>query len=202
MVKKLLVSFICATTIGSLLGCGGPTPDGVTFNPAQAAKLAMEDYDADGDGLITDVESEKCPALKSAFKRIDTDGDQSINSQEFEARIDYFVNADATIISGSVEIKKNSQPVPDATVTFTPERFMGNLIKPSNGVTDANGIAYMSGQEANFPGIYLGYYRVYVSKIEGGKETIDAKYNTETTLGYEATDDLEDVMNVIQFSVD
>jgi hypothetical protein len=202
MLKKLLVSFSCFAAMVSFVGCGGSTPGGISFNPAQSAKLAMEDYDENGDGLIDFAEADKCPAIKVAFKRIDSDGNESISYTELRTRIEYFITADSTIISGEVEIKKGSEALKGAVVTFTPERFMGNLIKASKGVTDADGIAYMSGQESSFPGIYLGYYRVQVSKIEDGQETIDAKYNTETTIGYEATDDLEDIMNVIQFTVE
>ena len=41
-----------------------------------------------------------------------------------------------------------------------------------------------------------------ISKKEGDRETIPAKYNAESVLGYEATDDIPDVNNVIQFKLD
>ena len=68
--------------------------------------------------------------------------------------------------------------------------------------TDERGIASVSGHDAQFPGIYLGFYRVRISKQVDGKETVPARYNTESELGYEATDDIPEVNNVIQFHLE
>jgi hypothetical protein len=38
-------------------------------------------------------------------------------------------------------------------------------------------------------GLALGLYRIRVSKMVDGKETIPARYNTETTLGQEVSMD-------------
>ena len=35
------------------------------------------------------------------------------------------------------------------------------------------------------PGVHLGLYKVLVSKVIDGKETIPAKFNTATTIGIE-----------------
>ena len=38
-----------------------------------------------------------------------------------------------------------------------------------------------------------GFYRVRISKVVDGKETVPAKYNTETILGHEEADDIPGV---------
>ena len=37
-----------------------------------------------------------------------------------------------------------------------------------------------------FPGIYVGLYRIRISKVVAGKEIIPKRYNVETVLGREA----------------
>ncbi len=67
---------------------------------------------------------------------------------------------------------------------------------PCKGVTDQSGDAYVEGPDPQYPGIYLGLYRVKVSKVVGGRETIPSRYNTETELGFEATNDVPGVGNI------
>jgi hypothetical protein len=45
------------------------------------------------------------------------------------------------------------------------------------------------------PGIQVGLYRVKISKMVGGKETIPRKYNDQTTLGQEAALDVPEIAN-------
>ena len=106
-----------------------------------------------------------------------------------------------TIISGSVEVTLDGAPLEGATVTFEPETFMGDMLKPVRAKTNADGRAYLEGQNAEFPGIYLGFYRVRISRLYQGKETIPLKYNSATELGYEATDDIDEIQNVIEFKL-
>jgi hypothetical protein len=50
----------------------------------------------------------------------------------------------------------------------------------------------------DYPGIYVGLYRVRISKKANGKETITARCNPETELGREvATDIREGTKNVM-----
>ena len=42
----------------------------------------------------------------------------------------------------------------------------------------------------NFPSIYIGLYRVKISKLSDGHETIPAAYNEKTTLGIEVAEDV------------
>ena len=89
-----------------------------------------------------------------------------------------------------VAIRRGGAPVTDAQVVVEPEPFLQRVPTPASGVTDARGEISLAGQDARFPGLYCGMYRVRVSKQQQGKETIPARYNTETTLGFEIAPDI------------
>ena len=44
----------------------------------------------------------------------------------------------------------------------------------------------------DYPGIYVGLYRVRISKKVDGKETLPARYNTATELGREIAANIRD----------
>jgi len=71
----------------------------------------------------------------------------------------------------------------------------------TTGVTDAHGFAFPEGQNAKYPGIYLGLYRVEISKKEDGRETIPAKFNSETTLAIEAAPDAPSSQRLFVFDL-
>ena len=193
----------CASLI--LAGCCSrvPTgPDRPEFDAVTSGQQAIGTYDKDGDGQISGEELKACPALEMALPRVDKNGDSAISADEVADRITYFQTAKTTIISGSTEVTMSGEPVVGATVTFEPETFMGSQFKTCTGETDERGVAFVTGHDSKFPGIYLGFYRVRISKKEGDRETIPAKYNTESTLGYEATDDIPEVNTVIQFKLE
>ena len=181
-------------------GCtNGPAPP--ALDPPSVTAAAMKQLDKDGDGRLFITEYAESPPLVVALPRIDRDGNDVITREELEARIDYYINAPAAVVSGSVEVKLDGRLVDGATVTFIPEPFLGDVIKTTSGITDASGVAYLAGQDNEFPGLYLGLYRVTISKMKDGKETIDEKFNTKSELAYEVCTDLEYVSNVIQFAV-
>jgi hypothetical protein len=162
---------------------------------------AMARYDADGNGKLDAGELKKCPALAAGLARIDRDQDGLVTADEIAARITYWETALTTIINASTEVTLDDKPLAGATVTFEPEEFLGAAFIACSGETDENGRTVISGQNAKFPGIYLGFYRVRISKIVDGKETLPARYNTQTELGYEASDDIPGVSNIIQFAL-
>ena len=147
-------------------------------------------YDANSDGFIDEKEVRECPGLMKGFRSTDKDGDGQLTADEIEARIAYYKSAPTTIIQGETRVKYRGRLLEGAEITFEPESFLGEAFKSCTGTTDYGGIASIKGHDDEFPGIYLGYYRVRVSKIVNGKETIPAKYNSETTIGHEARDDM------------
>jgi hypothetical protein len=89
----------------------------------------------------------------------------------------------------------DGQPLVDATVTLEPETFLGDEMKPAVGATNQSGATSPAIPKEQRPdpklpgGAQLGLYRVRISKIVNGKETIPARYNTETILGQEVSYD-------------
>jgi hypothetical protein len=172
-----------------------------SFDPQGSAAKAMELYDANQDGAIDQTEAEASPGLTQAFARTDKNNDQRLMAEEIAERIRYYKTAATTIVQGSTAVLYKNRPLPGATVTFEPESFLGEEFIPCSGETDPSGIASIKGHDAGFPGLYLGFYRVRISKIVNGQETIPDKYNTNTVLGYEAADDIPMVADIIRFKL-
>ena len=187
-----------------LAGCSRhPTaPVRPALDPSAAGEQAVEAYDANNDGKIDQDEVKQSPGLREAFSRVDKNGDGALEAGEVAERVGYYKTAGTTIVSGGVKVRVAGRPLLGATVTFEPESFLGGAFVNCSGVTDADGMAFLEGPDAEFPGIYLGMYRVRISNQANGKEMVPAKYNTETILGYEAADDIPLVSKGITFNLD
>lgn len=188
----------------ALMGCSHlpAAPVRPALNPDEASELALEKCDTDGDSQLNKTEAEQSPGLTSAFDRIDKDQNGELSAEELAERIRYYKTANTTIVSGGMQMLMTGRPLSGATVTLEPEEFLGSAFTPCTGVTNGNGHVSLKGHDAKFPGIYLGMYRLKISKVENGQETIPSKYNTETTLGYEAADDIEFVSKEPTFNLD
>jgi hypothetical protein len=92
-------------------------------------------------------------------------------------------------------ITLDGQPLGGAKVTFEPESFLGDSIKTAVASTSMYGDAMPSISPEDRPdpkmpgGVHLGLYKVRISKMDNGKETIPIRYNTETILGQEVSYD-------------
>src|SRR5262249_972552 len=92
-------------------------------------------------------------------------------------------------------LRMDGHPLAGATISFEPESFLGDTIQAADGTTDFTGAAYPRIPKEKRPvadmpgGMQLGFYRIRVSKLTAGKETIPAKYNTDTTLGKQISPD-------------
>lgn len=189
--------------VGSLMvwcssGCSRfpAAPEKPEISPREAGRAAIAEYDTNSDGNLDGTELKQSPPLQVAKERIDTNGDGLITAEEITNRINYWSDCGVIVMSGSVRITLDGKPLQGATVTFEPEKFLGPGFVPCKAVTDQSGDAYVEGPDPQYPGIYLGLYRVKVSKVVGGRETIPSRYNTETELGFEATNDVPGVGNI------
>jgi hypothetical protein len=194
MKKSLTLSLV---TLLAALGCSsGPSavepPD---IDAGDAASQAMELYDKDGDGAIAGSELDAVPAFKASMKNLDKSGDGSVQEDEIAARIESWQNSGDGIVALAWSVTLDGRPVEGAKITFEPEPFLGDQIKAAEGETSPVGMSTVSIPKANRPapdsppGVQLGFYKIRVSKQAGGKETIPARYNTETTLGQEVAPD-------------
>jgi len=183
----LLFTWAFALAVGCSEGAGSrvPTP---SLSSTGAAKEALAEYDTNRDGYLDAKELEQCPSLKKALKSMDTDKDGRLSGSEIAERLTLHQESGVGLISATCQVRLDGRPLPGATVTFVPEKFLGTAIKPASGVSDASGFVLLQAEEAAGPGVQPGFYRVQVSKKNAkGEETIPAKYNTKTILGEEVS---------------
>lgn len=203
MSRRLVPTFITLAWAKMLLtlilsGCSyGPAVfEPPSIDPDRAAGNAMEMYDANGDNALSGEELDRVPGLKSAMETVDTNGDTKLDAGEIAARIRSWQESQVGVAGPRFIVVMNGQPLTGATVTFEPESFLGDEFLVGHGKTDDVGMVAPRIPKENRPspdmpgGLQLGFYRVKVSKSVSGKETIPAKYNTETILGQQiALDD-------------
>jgi hypothetical protein len=152
-----------------------------------AARRALRDYDADKDGAIAGPELAKCPGLRDGLARIDTNKDRRITADELAARLRQYEADKAGLLYLTVAVTLDGKALADAVVTLVPETFMASGVKPAKGITRASGSCELQIEGKEYPGVHPGIFRIEVSKKDaGGRETIPARYNTQTTLGIEA----------------
>jgi hypothetical protein len=162
------------------------------YDADAATKAALADYDKNNNGSIEATEADACPALKTAFKAFDTNGDRVISADELKARFARYASAagGAGAVSTQCRVTFDGAPLAGATVRLVPERCMGESFRPAAGTTDDTGAATIRPEVEGWAGVYPGLYKITVSKPDGaGKETLPARYNAQTTLGREVFED-------------
>lgn len=180
-----------------IVGCsGGPSAlVAPRIDGGDAGKKALELFDKDGDGFIAGAELDATPGIKAALETIDLDKDGKVTAEEISQRVDAWAATGTGLTTLSGVVKLNGRPLPGATVTFDPEPFLADYLKPAVGETNADGVVSVTIPKENRvppdapPGLHLGLYRVRVSKKSGDAESIPAKYNVETTLGQQVSPD-------------
>jgi hypothetical protein len=180
----------------------GPAPvRPPSIDASEAGSRAMEQYDTDADGLIAGGELEKSSALKAALPRLDINGDQGVSADEVAARIESWQAARTGMASVRCHVVLDGRPLSGADVVFEPEAFLGDEIKTAAGKTNQFGDAAPTippeqRPAPNLPGgAHFGLYKVRISKVANGRETIPARYNVDTTLGQEVAYDDPGMMN-------
>ena len=185
------------TAIALGVGCNSrpSTLDAVSIDAASAADGAIAQADANGDQSLDDAELAKIPGMLKQKEKYDVDGNGVVSKQEIADRINLWASQGLGVKTLAVEVTLDGRPLPEATVTFVPEPFLGEGPKPATGVTDVNGATKVSVanehlpeqlQQARLRGLYGGIYRIEVTHPQ---RTIPAKYNTATTLGEEIARD-------------
>ena len=170
------------------MGCSNsPPPLRAPKIDSGAAATAVAKYDANNSGSIEGDELVKVPALKTSLKRVDKNGDGKVTADEIDERIQRWHGLALGLALATV--RQNGQPVPDAEVTLVPEEFLGANLKAARGTTDSTGRCNIRiSADPDERGVHMGYYRVQISKKSpDGKETIPARYNSETELGVEVS---------------
>ena len=132
-------------------------------------------YDANKDGKIDAKELEASPALADGLPRIDSNRDKAIDAAELQARFEKH-DGMSDVVGVDVAIKWKGWPVEEATVTFTPEPFMGEGKQSYVGASNASGGVPLKGQEVEMIGLPTGFYTVHIVKE---KSQVDEKRGVE-----------------------
>ena len=113
-----------------LPGCGGGDALTMpTYSPDQAAQQAMAEYDTNHDGFLDKQELERCPALKQGLDTIDKNGDHRLSAEEIAGRIQIYQDSQVALKAVGCHVQLDGRPLPGATVTYVPEKFMGSSLK-------------------------------------------------------------------------
>jgi hypothetical protein len=195
--NSVLLSAMTAISCVTIVACnsGKIVVKQPSIDASAAGKMAMEMYDKNGDGVVSGDELEHAPALKEALGNLDTNDDKAVSADEIAARVNAWKAMKTGMTSLRCHVTLDGEPLTFATVTFEPESFLGDEIKTAVGTTNPFGDVSPSipKEQRAGPkvpgGAHFGLYRVRISKIVDGKETIPAKYNTDTILGQEVSYD-------------
>lgn len=194
--KPAILAFISLTTLSFAACSRGPARVGQpSISPSGAGSAALAEYDKNGDGVISGDELNAAPALKAALPRLDTNNDGGVSADEIAERVNAWIKMQSGMTSVRMHFTLDGQPLGGATVTLEPEPFLGDQVKTAIGTTSQFGDVSPSIKPEDRPdptlpgGAHFGLYKVRVSKLVNGKETIPARYNTQTTLGQEVSYD-------------
>ena len=176
--------------LAALLVCGcsfGPSRVEVPkLDPAGAAAAAVQQYDSDQDGNISQSESKACPGLAGSFKLYDANQDGKIASAEIQSRLEAMLGSGIGRMPCMVVVYAgdSGRPIEGAKVRVVPESFLGETIQPGQGLTNDRGVAKPVTVDAppGLPGIEFGLYRVQVTH---DSLKIPPRYNEATELGFE-----------------
>lgn len=145
-------------------------------------------FDTNGDETIDKEEVKASAGLAAAFAQFDSDGNGQLEEAEIQQRLQMWVDDRVALFGSLFSVTLDRKPLAGATVTLEPEPFLGEYFQTMKGTTAADGyVQFPIPEGMPAPGLLTGLYRVKVSKIEGGKEVIPARYNENTILGQEVS---------------
>jgi len=184
-----LLSYLVLCSLPLVTGCGSQLSM-PPVDPQAATEAAFKLYDADGDGLLDAEEMLGSPALAAELGEYDTDGDKKISKKEMLDRIIQMYERNIAYTKADCIVTLDGKQLSGATVRYIPESYLGEgTTHPAEGTTDTSGFANLSMAAELLPEdaggralMQVGLYRV---EITHPTKSIPAKYNTETTLGFE-----------------
>jgi hypothetical protein len=159
------------------------------INPSSAASQAMELYDTNHDGKLSQEELVKCPGVLGAFDSYDANHDKLIDADEFQQHLTSLLRNGTGATQLVCNVSYQGQPLSDAKVVLEPEPYLGSEIQPAEGVTTSFGAAHVGMSPDKTPAALKAFkliqYGTFKVRITHPTIQLPAKYNTETTLGYE-----------------
>jgi hypothetical protein len=179
--------FVLPTVVGCSRGPARVEAPGIDSD--SAADKAIELYDTNHDQSLSDHELTRCPGIRMMLSLYDEDGNRSVDRGEIARRLSSLLKNRVGLTQLRSRVMYRGRPLPDATVVFEPESYLGDEVQVAQGTTNAHGSAQMGVSEEYLPenvrSMKLVHYGTYKVRITHPKIKLPAKYNSETTLGYE-----------------
>jgi hypothetical protein len=193
-------------TLALSVGCDRPPSRVQTapISPSGAGSKAMELFDTNKDGKISGAELDKAPGLKASLPLLGTDKDKGVTAKQISDRAQKWLDSLVGRMPFTVSVYHNGNPLAGATIKLVPEKFLSEYLTVTPvGKTNETGRASVTlpttpGPDGDPVGMSPGMYRVEITK-DG--ETIPAKYNTETTIGQEVSQDNQEIMLGIKYNL-
>lgn len=185
---------IAVLAVAALTGCSGSSPPPVptvSWNAAQVADAAFQEYDADRNGSLQGTELS--PGLRAFAANADQNKDGTLTREEVVQRLQRHLELGTGIQGVGGMITHNGNPVKGVTVTLIPEKFMASFTKPATGTSDDRGSFQLATEDQPLPGVRPGVYSV---KLSGGSMPIPDKYGENSEVGTEVGGDQVSVIAI------
>jgi hypothetical protein len=182
---------ICVLSVTLVSGCssGQERVKPPRIDRRSAASQAIELYDTNHDGKLSKEELAKCPGVLISFDGYDTNHDKFIDQEEILDHLTHLLRNGTGATQLACNVSYQGKPLAGAKIVFEPEPYLGTDIQPAEGATNSYGAAELGMPPDKAPAalknmklIQYGTFKVRITHPTIG---IPAKYNTETTLGYE-----------------
>src|SRR5262249_2101503 len=111
------------------------------INPTSAASQAMELYDTNHDGKLSQDELAKCPGVLISVDKYDTNHDKMIDEEEFRTRLTNLLKNGTGATQLACVVSYQGKSLAGAKVVLEPEPYLGTDIQSAEGVTSNAGIA-------------------------------------------------------------
>lgn len=196
----------CVILSSALSGCGRkPALETPVFDPSKAAAEAMSALDADSSGSLSAKELEAAPAIRAALQKIDADSDGTVSKEELAGRFGAYRGRNGLVMPLRYRIVMDGRPLANATVTITPEPFMGPFYTACTGTTSRDGDVSLSSKdvlEKGFAGLHPGLYRVSVvpAGAKGGEPARHADTG-DAEIGQEIAQDIPELERTVPLMV-
>ena len=178
----------CLVLVSVLTGCraGSEAVKAPQIDPTAAAAAAISQYDGDQNGTLSKSE---CKGSGFDFPRWDANSDGNLDNNEVEERLTLYASNGAGLLDLTCQVLVNNVPLENATVVFEPEDFLGGATEAAEGTTDIDGNAMLAipevvKEDPVLTGVRPGLYKVRITHPD---LNVPAKYNEETTLGFDAS---------------
>jgi hypothetical protein len=158
--------------IAATLGCStSKVQRESAFDPSAATAKSLEQYDRNGDHKLSAQELKASAALSASAARIDKNRDGSLSEDEIRNRFMAHESLAGKLLF-QVSVSVQGKPLPGATVTFTPEPFMGEGLQSYVGTTGENGICSLEGRDFKTLGIPNGFYQIRIIQADRGIDMV------------------------------